>query len=334
MPGQQAPSDRVPLKIAARRLDCQIGIAADRAMLSDPAQARIVAENFNLLTVKGLKWDALRPTPDTWNFAEADFNIQFAESHGMKVHGHNLCWNAPIAYPSWFKTTLNKSNAREVLTSHIQTVVSRYKGRIDSWDVVNEPVVPWNVPGGLYPGIWLDLLGPEYMDVAFRAAAAADPKALLVLNIHHVEQGSAGDELNRGRALTLLRSLKSRGVPVQAVGIESHLDASLPEAGPALRQFIAGIRALGLQVLITELDVQETRPPGSSSSDWDHGVARVYGEYISDVLAATTPHSFIFWSLLDRWENGKKIQGLLQANLSPRLGFGAADRALQQATMG
>jgi endo-1,4-beta-xylanase len=321
---------RIPLKAAARRLDCQIGVAADPSMLTDPVKAKIVTENFNLLTAGGMKWDALRPTAETYSFAEADRYVQFAEAHGMKVHGHNLCWNAPISYPAWFKTTLDKSNAREFLTSHIRTVLTHYKGRVDSWDVVNEPVVPWNVPGGLYPGIWLDLLGPEYIDIAFHAAAAADPKALLVLNIHHVEQGSAGDELNRGRALTLLRTLRSRGVPVQAVGIESHLDASQPEAGPALRRFIEEIRALNLQVLITELDVQETRPPGSSSGDWDRGVARYYGDYVSDVLATTTPHSLILWSLVDRWENGKKVQGLLQSNLSPRLSFGAVDEALQQ----
>jgi endo-1,4-beta-xylanase len=318
-----------PLKTTSACFGGLVGIAAPKASLQDASFVKIVVRDFNLLTASGMKWSGIHPGPDTYDFSEADWNMHFAEDNGLQVHGHNLCWNAPDN-PAWFKTVLNKSNAKQYLTEHITTVMKRYRGRIQSWDVVNEPVVPW--PGrsdGLYPGIWLDLLGPEYIDIAFHAAALADPKPLRVLNIHHVEQGTADDELNRKRALALLKQLLDRGVPVQAVGLESHLDDSQPLAGEALRRFISDIRALNLQVLITELDVKENRAVGDSRN-WDDTVAKYYGDYLAEVVAAANPPCVIFWSLKDRWESGRRIQGLMQDNLSPRLSYPAALKALQK----
>jgi endo-1,4-beta-xylanase len=323
-------SGEATLKSSAERIGVQAGTAATQQALQNPAIAEFVIQQFDLLTASGLKWGHLRPTPTTFNFAEADWNMNFAQQHGMRVHGHNLCWNAPVDNPGWFRGGLNKSNARAMLTSHIDTVVSRYKGRIESWDVVNEAVVPWPVPGGLYPGIWLDLLGPEYIDIAFHAAAAADPKALLILNVHHLEQENADSELNRQRVLQVLKQLLARKVPVQAVGIESHLGAFGECAGVSFQQFLRDIHSLGLKVLITELDVQENRSAGASL-DWDRSVARCYGDYLRAVLGAVRPEAVIFWSMTDRWENGKKIQGLLQTSYTPRLTLPAALNAFEQA---
>ncbi|MGA8729167.1 MAG: endo-1,4-beta-xylanase [Terracidiphilus sp.] len=308
-----------------------VGIQEPFSMLQNPTIAQIVVQQFNLLTASGMKWDAIHPTPEKYDFREADWNVQFAQEHGMKIHGHNLCWDNPEGNPPWFKTALNKSNARQILTSHITTVMKRYKGKIESWDVVNEPIVPW--PGrsdGLYPGVWVDLLGPEYLDIAFYTAKDADPNALRVMNVHHVEQGTPDAELNRQRVISWLERLVHRGTPVQAVGMESHLDTSQPLAGEQTRQFVEKIRGLGLQVLITELDVKETRATGNSH-DWDVHVADYYREYLGNVLSAVQPHAVIFWSLIDRWEGNRKVQGLLQNNLSPRLSLTAAEQALESA---
>jgi endo-1,4-beta-xylanase len=332
MPDANWPAS--PLRSAGERLGFQVGTAANMALLQDPAIAQIVVKQFNLLTASGMKWDHIHPAPETYDFAEGDWNMRFAEEHHMQVHGHNLCWNAPAGYPPWFKTVLNKANAKDYLTSHITTVMKRYQGRIDSWDVVNEPIVSW--PGrsdGLYPGIWLDLLGPEYLDIAFHTASVADPKALRVLNVHHVEQDTPDNELTRTRVLAWLKQLLSRGVPVQAVGFESHLDASQPLLSSSFRGFVQQIRALGLQVLVTELDVKENRAQGSSH-DWDVTAARYYGDYLAEVLSCTTPRSVIFWSPKDRWENGRKIQGLLQNDASPRLTLSSAFQALQTTSSG
>jgi endo-1,4-beta-xylanase len=318
------------LKEAGAPRGRQIGTAASKASLQDPAIARFVILNFNLLTASGMKWDALHPGPDTYDFSEADWNINFAEKNGMRVHGHNLCWNSP-ANPAWLNSVVNKSNARQILTSHITTVMQRYRGRVDSWDVVNEPVVPWSRRSdGLYPGIWL-CLGPEYIDIAFHAAAAADPKPLRILNIHNVEQGTPDHELNRTRALTLLKQLLARGVPIQAVGIESHLSVSQPLGQAPFIEFLKAIRGLGLEVVVTELDVMENRATGSSL-DWDQAVAKYYGDYITEVTSAANPRFVIFWCIEDRWYSGKRIQGLAQQNLSPRLSYQAALTALRKSS--
>jgi endo-1,4-beta-xylanase len=223
----------------------------------------------------------------------------------MLIHGHNLCWNSPTANPPWFKAVLNKSNASRYLTDHITTVMRHYAGRIDSWDVVNEPVVFWSRRNdGLYPGIWVDLLGPTYIDTAFHAAAAADPKALRVLNIYQVEHGTPDDETTRKETIALLKQLVARGVPVQAVGIESHLDASLPAGGAALVTFIKQIRDLGLQILITELDVNDTQLKGNDQAR-DTVVAQTYQDYLEQVLPASDSKRVVFWTASDKfsWMN-------------------------------
>jgi endo-1,4-beta-xylanase len=324
-----SPSQSMTLKSAGATRGCQVGASAPQVLLQDASIAQFVVRNFNLLTASGLKWEAIHPQPDSYNFTEADWNINFAEKNGMRVHGHNLCWNSPTN-PAWLKSVLDPGSARQLLTSHITTVMRRYQGRVDSWDVVNEPVVAWSHRSdGLYPGIWLDRLGPQYIDIAFHAAALADPKPLRILNIYNVEQGTPEHELTRTRTINLLKQLVARGVPIQAVGLESHLDASRPLGQVSFLEFIKEIRALGLEVIITELDVMESRATGSSK-DWDQTVAKYYGDYITQIMSAAHPRFVIFWSIEDGWLGGRRIQGLTWDHLKPRPSYQAAQIALQQ----
>jgi endo-1,4-beta-xylanase len=297
----------LPLKDAGAECGLKIGVQAERGPLQkDPSFAEAVKNNFNLLTPGNeLKWTRIRPTPEEFNFSDGDWMVNFGQSNGMLIHGHNLCWNSPTANPPWFKAVLNKSNASRYLTDHITTVMRHYAGRIDSWDVVNEPVVFWSRRNdGLYPGIWVDLLGPTYIDTAFHAAAAADPKALRVLNIYQVEHGTPDDETTRKETIALLKRLVTRGVPIQAIGIESHLDASLPAGGAALVTFIKQIRDLGLQILITELDVNDTQLKGNDQAR-DTVVAQTYQDYLEQVLPASDSKRVVFWTASDKfsWMN-------------------------------
>jgi endo-1,4-beta-xylanase len=305
-----------------------IGLAVDSTKLNDSKYVQFILNNFSLVTLSGMKWDRLRPKPQAFDFSEADTGMQFAMAHQLRVHGHNLCWNAPGAEPAWFKTDLDRGNAQQTLVNHINTVVTRYKGKLDCWDIVNEPVVHWSKrPDLLYPGTWVNLLGPQYIDIAFHAAAEADPKPLRVMNIYDVEQDSANCANVRRAVLALLHQLLGRGVPVQAIGIESHLDASVPLGGPAYVQFLQEIQSMGLQIMITELDVKESRTTGSSQ-DWDRQVSENYRKYLDDVLPHVTSHRVIFWSAMDRWEAGRRVQGLLEADYSPRLNFNVAESSL------
>ncbi len=270
--------------------------------------------------------------------------VNFCQSNGMLVHGHNLCWNSPTANPPWFKSVLNKSNASHYLTQHITTVMRHYAGRIDSWDVVNEPVVFWSKRNdGLYPGIWLDLLGPAYIDIAFHAAEAADPKAVRVLNVYNVEQGTPQHETTRRETIELLKQLLARGVPVQAVGMESHLDASLPPGGSGLSTFIEQIREMGLEILITELDVNDTGVQGDFQTR-DEAVAKVYRDYLIAATHASGTKRVIFWTPSDKWDWLNSIHdprkqradgtahrpGLLDDAMLPKPAFFAVQSALRE----
>jgi endo-1,4-beta-xylanase len=323
----------------------KVGVQSVKAQLQDPAFAQLAIANFQMLTPGNeLKWARLRTGPDSYNFTDADWMVSFAQQNGMLVHGHNLCWNAEGTNPSWFPSVLTKENARQYLTQHITTVMGRYRGRIDSWDIVNEPVVPWSKRSdGLYPGIWLNMLGPEYIDIAFHAAFAADPKALRVLNIYYVEHGIPEQEKARRDTLLLLQQCIRRGVPIQAVGIESHLDASQPPGGADLARFLHDVRALGLEVLITELDVNDTQVPGNFQAR-DAVVAKCYSDYLLDVVPAAHVNRLVFWTASDKgnWLNSvhsPKFQradgaphrpGLLDENLIPKPAYTAVSEAIER----
>jgi endo-1,4-beta-xylanase len=343
MAQQASRIQALPLKSYGAPCGMYIGVQSEKSNLQQPAVAQFVTTNFNLLTAGNeLKWSRLRPDPNTFNFADADWMLNFARQHNMLFHGHNLCWNADN--PKWIATALNKSNARNYLTDHITKVMTRYAGQIDSWDVVNEPFAVWQGrPDGLYKGTWLDLLGPEYIDIAFETAAKADPKALRVLNIHHVEQDTANDERTRQVTLTFLKQLVSRNVPIQAVGIESHLSAADPIGGQSLDQFLKGIRDLGLEVIFTEIDINDTSVTGSEQ-DRDQKVANYYSNYLTKVIPLSSPKRMIFWTATDKqnWmdylhssqyaraDGMKHRPGLLDENMQPKTAYTAVVSALQK----
>lgn len=294
-------------KANAVKTGCYIGAQADRWQLEIPQLARFIAGNFSMLTPGNqLKWIMTQRVPGKYDFTDADWMVRFAGAHEMKVHGHNLCCNG--GNPGWFAKTLTKQNAEKYLTDHIRTVAGRYAGRIDSWDVVNEPIAIWmKRPDGLYKGPWLDLLGAEYIDVAFHTAASADPKALRVLNVHHVESDIASDQQTRTATLTLIRALLSRKVPVQAIGLESHIRLKDPLISPSRDAFVREIRDLGLEVLVTELDVNDSTARGPVAQR-DAAVGDAYATYIKAIVPAAKCRRLIFWTIGDErnWMDGIK----------------------------
>jgi len=337
-------SQNAPLKSYGVPCGAHIGIQAERPWLQQQAFARFVTTNFNMLTAGNeLKWARLRPNPETYNFTDADWMVNFARQNHLLFHGHNLCWNT--SNPGWMSTVLNKSNARQFLIDHITKVMGRYAGQFDSWDVVNEPLAVWmGRPDGLYKGVWLDLLGPEYIDIAFHTAAQADPKALRVLNIHHVEQDTPADEKTRQLTLSFIQQLVKRSVPVQAVGIESHLDISNPIAGTSFDRFIKGIRDLGLEIMFTEIDVNDTREVGTLQKR-DRAIADYYFNYLTRVIPVTGAKRIIFWTPWDkvnwmdylhtaqysRTDGVRHRPGLLDDDMQPKTSYSAVAEALHNA---
>jgi endo-1,4-beta-xylanase len=242
-----------------------------------------------------MKWVALRPTAETFDFAQADRLMQFVTLTGDGVRGHNLCWHE--ALPPWFKTTATRENARKLLVDHIQTVAGRYRGRIHSWDVVNEAVNPKDGRAdGLRISPWLELVGPDYIELAFQTAAVADPSAKLTYNEYDIELDTPEQTEKRGQVMLLLRRLRARGIPVHAVGVQSHLKADGPPPGSGLAEFVRQAAKMGLEVYVTEMDVNTHSLEGGPEAQ-DAAVARVYRDYLGMMLAEPNVELALTWGI-------------------------------------
>jgi endo-1,4-beta-xylanase len=260
------------------------------------AYSQLVAAQTNILVAENaMKWGHLRPTATTYDFAQADRLMRFAALNGQRVRGHNLCWHEGL--PGWFQSTATKDNARRLLTEHIQTVAGRYRGQIHGWDVVNEAIHPDDGrPDGLRKSPWLELIGPDYVELAFETASVADPQARLTYNDYGFELDTPQQSNKRAQVLMLLRRFKARGVPIHAVGVQSHLQANGPQPGEGLRTFIREAAKLGLEVYITEMDVNTHSLEGGADAQ-DAAVAAVYGSYLEMVLAEPNVPLVLTWGI-------------------------------------
>jgi endo-1,4-beta-xylanase len=232
--------------------------------------------------------------------------MAYAGKHGLKVRGHALLWHE--ANPAWLEQTLTPANAEALLTKHISTVVGHFRNRLIHWDVVNEVVHPEDGGAeGLRNTPWMHALGPRYLDLAFHATAAADPSALRVLNEFGTDYATPADERKRQALLALLGDLKSRNVPIQAVGLQAHLDASEVALDQnVLARFVGDIAAMGLKVVVTELDVRDNGLPADVESR-DAAVAAHAKAWLDPVLSNGAVLGVITWGLSDRrsWLNDK-----------------------------
>lgn len=272
----------------------------------DPYTQTVLDQAGILVAENAMKWSSLRPTPAGYNFTESDRLFAFALVGGQQVRGHNLCWHEQL--PSWFGSVATAENATSLLMQHIETVAGRYAGRVQSWDVVNEAVHPPDGrPDGLRNSPWLELIGPGYIELAFRTAAQADPQARLTYNDYDIELDTPEQEVKRGQVLLLLRRLHARGVPVQAMGVQSHLLATGSRPGAGLITFIRQVAAMGMDVYITEMDVN-TRALSGGADAQDDAVAAVYRDYLRLVLPEPNVKSVLTWGISDAhtWLNTSK----------------------------
>ncbi len=272
----------------------------------EPEYASTVADQANIVVPENaLKWSALRPTPQQFDFRKADDILVFALSHGQKMRGHNLCWHE--ALPSWFAGTVNKDNAARFLTDHIRAVAGRYAGKLHSWDVVNEAIdLKSGRPDGLRDSPWLELIGPGYLELAFRTARQADASALLTYNDYGIELDTPEQIDKRGQVMMLVRRLKARGAPIDAVGVQSHLSAG-DAPGAGIQHFVRELHDMGLQVFITELDVNDRKLP-ESVPERDAAIAKTYRDYLTMMLVEPNVNVALTWGITDRytWLNGPK----------------------------
>jgi endo-1,4-beta-xylanase len=232
-----------------------VGVAVSTRSITGPDTALIVREFNSLTPENAMKMGPIHPEEYRYYWDDADAIVNFATAHRMRIRGHNLCWHEQT--PRWlFKDAAGDTVGKEVLLKrlkdHITAVVSRYKGRIYAWDVVNEAVEDENSGDTariLRNSPWYRICGEEFIAKAFEYAHTADPDAQLFYNDYNTERPE-----KRERVYRLLRKLVAAGVPITGVGIQAHWSVYEPTTAD-LRATIDRFSSLGLKVQITELDI-------------------------------------------------------------------------------
>jgi GH35 family endo-1,4-beta-xylanase len=230
-----------------------IGMAGDLPGNYSDLERSIVAENFNIVTPENcMKPAPVHPSEDTWRFERPDALVKWCADNKIAVHGHTLVWHAQTS--AWFFRDGDKAAITKRLKTHISTLVGRYKGRIRSWDVVNEAIndggnTDTALTENLRSSSWLGTMGPEFLTLAFKFAHDADPDAKLYYNDYGIESGP-----KHASSLVLLKRLIKDGAPIYGVGIQGHWSTTgVPFA--SVDQAISDYALLGLKVSISELDL-------------------------------------------------------------------------------
>lgn len=224
-----------------------IGTALNRFQIeeSDSVMAEIVGKEFSSITAENMmKSMHIHPKRDTFNFEMADNFVALGEKYDMFVHGHTLVWHSQLS--PWFSTIEDSLEFAEATEKHIKDIVSRYKGKIDSWDVVNEAL---NEDGSLRNSVFLQKMGEDYLASAFKWAAEADNEVDLYYNDYNM----TNPEKRQG-AITMVKNILDQGIKVDGIGMQGHWHLNSPSL-EEIEQSILDYSALGVKVAITELDV-------------------------------------------------------------------------------
>ena len=260
-----------------------------------PYRELLAAEFTSLSAENQMKWDHLRPDQDTYAFDDADAIVEFAQANGQVVRGHTLLWHSQN--PDWLSNgDFTADELRDILRDHVETVVGRYAGQIQQWDVANEI---FDDDGNLrtQDNIWIRELGPEIIADAFRWAHEADPEAELYLNDYSVESVNAKSDAY----YELSRELLADGVPLHGFSAQGHL--SLQYGFPSdLEDNLRRFEELGLGTALTEVDVRMPLAEGAEPTEEQlRQQADYYVRTLEVCLNLDSCGSYTVWGLPDRY---------------------------------
>ena len=211
----------------------------------DPKSATIVNREFNTITPENsLKWMFIQPKPNKFNFKAADMYVEMGLKNNMYIVGHALVWHAQLA--DFMQNIDNSAEARKHVDNHINRLVSRYKGKIDAWDVVNEA---FEEDGSFRASVFYKNMGENYIEEVFRITEKADPDADLIYNDYNLYKPE-----KRAAVLKMVNNFKSNGTKINGVGVQAHWDLKSPSL-EEIEQIILDIHAEGVSVSFTELDI-------------------------------------------------------------------------------
>lgn len=298
---------------------------------SDEPYRQVLAEQFNSVSPENqMKWEFIRPEQDVYNFTDADAIVEFAEANGQVVRGHTLLWHSQN--PEWLEQgNFTADELREILREHITTVVGRYAGKIQQWDVANE-IFDDNGNLRTSENIWIRELGPEIVADAFRWTHEADPDAKLFFNDYGVESVN-----NKSNAyLNLVRQYLADGVPVHGFSVQGHLSTRYGFPND-LRQNLQRFDDLGVETAITEVDVRMDVPNGQPTQQQLTQQADWYAQMLNACLAVEDCNSFTIWGFTDKYSwvpvffEGEGAATVMTEELEPKPAFYALRDALRDA---
>ncbi|MET9079892.1 non-reducing end alpha-L-arabinofuranosidase family hydrolase [Streptomyces sp. NPDC004232] len=282
------PNARTPtLAGAAAGSGRYFGTAVSSGRLGDSTYSSVLDREFNMITPENeMKWDTTEPSRGSFNFAPADSIVGHATGHGQRMRGHTLVWHSQL--PGWVKSITDANTLRSVMDHHITTEMTHYKGKIYAWDVVNEAFADGG-SGQHRSSVFQDVLGNGFIEEAFRTARKADPSAKLCYNDYNIENWT--DAKTQG-VYAMVKDFKSRGVPIDCVGFQSHFGAGGPPAG--YRTTLSKFAALGVDVQITELDIAQASPTA-------------YANTVQDCLNVARCTGITVWGIRDSdsWRTGE-----------------------------
>lgn len=295
-----------PLKELAAKHDLQLGNFAILTRLNEKPYRDILTNEFHFVLADNTpNWyftdGGLRPEPTDYNFKQMDEVMAFAQEHNMPVQAHHYLWGEEKWLPEWLKEgNYDKKELFKLIEDHIKTVGGRYEGQIREWTVVNEA---FSRGQGIY-GLrdwWGDHTGgKEYIDHAFLIARQADPQSVLILNdFQNESQNAISDEMH-----TYIKDAKARGVPIDALGMQMHIDGTRPPSKEEVIKNMKRFGELGIQVYVTELDVNMNDVKASSKEKNDRQ-AKIYYDMARACIESKVCPSFALLGITDRetWYN-------------------------------
>ncbi|MBC9713162.1 endo-1,4-beta-xylanase [Streptomyces sp. TRM66268-LWL] len=277
-PPQTSQAAETTLGKAAAQSDRYFGTAIASGRLGDSTYTTIANREFNSVTAENeMKIDATEPQRGQFNFTAGDRVYNWAVQNGKQVRGHTLAWHSQ--QPGWMQS-LEGSQLRQAMINHINGVMGHYKGKIAQWDVVNEAFEDGS--SGARRNSNLQRTGNDWIEVAFRTARAADPAAKLCYNDYNTDNWTWA---KTQAVYNMVKDFKQRGVPIDCVGFQSHFNNDSPY-NSNYRTTLQSFAALGVDVAVTELDIQGASPT-------------TYANVTNDCLAVPRCLGITVWGVRD-----------------------------------
>jgi endo-1,4-beta-xylanase len=332
------------LDALARRTGRRFGFAVQPVHADQEPVRSLLQQHAGVITAElAMKWKHMSNLLGAPEYRAADQVAALAGHLGAALRGHTLAWHQSTpgylanATPEQFVTTQ---------TAHLQSLMQRFKGRIHTWDVLNE-VIDTDAAGhqGMRQSVLSKLWRTDRYPALFELARAADPSAKLAYNDYGMEQDEPWCEARRGVLLRLLEAWVKRGTPLDVMGLQAHLDLSRRFSAHKLLRFFDELQALGLSIQITELDVRDASNPGGLAAR-DEAVAALYKDFMDACLSHPAVEMVVMWNVTDgdswinRWNQGqRRADGLPQRPLLfdsqglPKPAFHAVAASLGDATV-